>query len=156
MKQNTILKAQENEVPIPSHFSQHGFTTSALDNKDWDDNSSLSDTQGKHQAVMTLYQETTQPPAPKKNISELGIDKCGKSSKELLSCQIVPPHEKPIVRPTLPADFPLAENYDDLVILKDADQASAAVEQREFAITLARSSVPNSNPEARKLPPSPD
>ena len=124
MKQYTILKkADQYGVLLPSHFSDNGWLTAAVDNKDWDDNSSLSGTEGSHQAVMALYQETTIPPATKKTLSAMRKDKSAKPSNELLPCQIVPPHEKPHKRPCLPDDFPIAKNYTDLTIFPNLEQS---------------------------------
>ena len=132
MKNYTIKRSEEHGVPLPSHFSDNGWLTAAVDNKDWNDNSSLSGTEGRHQAVMTLYQDTTEPTATKLKLSEMGIEKTTKPSTDILPCQTVPPHEKPHKRPSLPEDFDLTEHYSDLIITHESEKAAETAEQIEF------------------------
>ena len=153
MKEYTLKRSGDNEVPIPGSFSIPGWIFAAIDNKDWDDDSSLSGTEGKHQSVTALYQEITYNPPPKSSLSEMGITKTVKSLKDVLPCQVVNPHEKPILRPKIPSDMPLAEQYTSLSILDEAKQVGIDTETIEFAISIVRCGIPLSGYKPGTIPP---
>ena len=70
---------------------------------------------------MVLFQEAVNKPAAEPPISSAAL-KPSQHPDLMLPCQIVPPLMKPVIRPSLPADFPLIENC-NLVSIKPEQPA---------------------------------
>ena len=56
----------------------------------------------------------------------------------MLPYEIVPPHEKPAVRPSIPINFPLSENFHHLSVINSPKEAIETADEVKFAISLVR------------------
>ena len=56
----------------------------------------------------------------------------------MLPYEIVPPHEKPAVRPSIPINFPLSENFQHLSVINSPKEAIETADEVKFAISLVR------------------
>ena len=54
--------SKENATPVPSTFRNDAFTIAAIDNADFQDQSSLSGTESSHDTVTVLFQEALTAP----------------------------------------------------------------------------------------------
>lgn len=123
-------------TPIPSHFNSSGFTLAALDNFDFEDNSSLSGTSGTHHTAMVLFQDSAGEAAPgKPNVSSTNLNNKTCKLKGMLPCQVMKNHMKPKTTPKLSNTFQTAEVMG--VRLNHTEFPSA--NNTEFLITLTRS-----------------
>ena len=138
------------ETPIPSHFNKSDFCIGAMDNSDYADNSSLSGMHSKHYTAMVMFQEAVNAPVSKPSVSSTGLSKSAKTLCQKLPCQIVPNHPKPVVRPSLPPDFPLRENME--LGLCDPEEAAKNADDIEFVLSLVRSGLQHSPMAAGELP----
>ena len=86
----SILKSNENSIPMPNHFVHSEFTFAALDNFDPSDKNSLSGMQSTHDTAMILCQ-TTPDRIPNKSCKDDVNLKSVKSVTEL-PCQRMPAH----------------------------------------------------------------
>ena len=116
------------------------------------DTSSLSGTNSRHYTASVLYQEAVGDPIYKPLVSSTSISKSDKLSKDMLPCQVVPPHPKPVIRPTIPHDMILAENT-NLLIEGQILEALKESRRNEFLITFIRVGLPHSRHTAGQLPP---
>jgi hypothetical protein len=136
---NYAVKCSEDgETPIPSTFTREDYTMAGMDNSDYADKSSLSGTEGSHYAALVLFQDATvNRPLYKPPVSSTGLNHADPILRTKLFCQEVPPHNKPVVRPTLAADMMLhPENK--LSTLLDMQTARSVAVKREFLISLIR------------------
>lgn len=135
----TIQSCEKNSTPIPSHFCNNHFTIGAFDNFDFEDSSSLSGKSSTHDTAMVLFQDISSSPVGKPDVSTTGLEKRSCKLKTKLSCQKLKFHPKPIVKPSLPDDFKVAE--DDGLYLSDTALKNA--ESREFFISFVRCGQPD-------------
>ena len=96
----------------------------AFDNEDFDDKSSILGTHSKHYTAQVLHQETTMPAMSKPSVSSTNLSKSSCPPKNKLPRQIVFPHHKPSVKPTLPQNFLLVKNT-NADIMTDSKKAIA-------------------------------
>ena len=128
---------QSYKIPLPSHFTRDGFTIAALDNFDFQDNSSLSGTHGTHDTALVLFQDCCGRVAPgKPTISETSIAKWSCKLVPDLPCQKVKNYSRPVIQPSLPEDLMVS---DDMNILSSGDVvAKAAMIESNFYVDLSR------------------
>ena len=123
-----------------------------LDNSDYKDTSGLSGTNIRHYTASVLYQEAIGNPTYKPLVSITSISKSNKLSKDMLPCQVVPPHPKPVIHPTINPDMLLAENT-NLLIEGQILEALKESRRNEFLITFIRVGLPHSRHTIGQLPP---
>lgn len=146
----TLCSQNPDETPIPSHFSK-GWTMGALDNENFEDNSSISGCHTKNYTAQVLYQDASEPSKSKPSVSSSRLSKSLPLCKNRLQCQTVPPYSKPVIRPSLPSTFMIVEDTD-----LTNDENDVAIQQSilvEFLITLIRCGLPISTKEPGELPP---
>ena len=141
------VKCSENgEIPIPSTFTRDDYTMAGMDNSDYADKSSLSGTEGSHYAALVLFQDATlNKPLHKPPVSSTGLSYSDSILQNTLPCQEVPPHAKPVVRPTLPPDMLLHPETNQATLL-DMETARSVALKREFLISLICLGLPAGEP----------
>ena len=104
------------------------YTMAGMDNSDYADKSSLSGTEGSHYAALVLIQDATvNRPLHKPHVSSTGLSFADSILQKRLSCQEVPTHSKPVIRPTLPPDMLLhPENKQATLLDMEAARSVAA------------------------------
>lgn len=133
-----VKSGESTSVPIPSHFSKKEFTIGALDNFDFEDNSSLSGTSSTHDTVMVLFQDFSNDVLNGKgSVKAAGINKRSCKLATQLPCQKVQSYHKPLKRPSLQEDFQVAEDINIVI----SDTAVTEAEAKEFLISLVRSGI---------------
>ena len=109
-----------------------------MDNSSYADKSSLSDTVDLHDAALlpVLFQDATlNKPLNKSSVSNTGLIYTDQILRKTLSCQEVPPHAKPMNRPTLLPDIFLHPESKQATSL-DMQTARSVADKREFLISL--------------------
>ncbi len=101
-----------------------------MDNSDYADKSSLSGTESSHYAASVLFQDATiNMPLHKPSVSSTGLSHANPILRTKLPCQEVPPHAKPVVRPTLPPDMLLHPENKQAMLLDMQTARSVAAKR---------------------------
>ena len=127
-----------NVIHIQSSFNIYDYTMALMDNSTYADKSSLSDTVDSHDAASLglLFQYVTlNKPLNKSSVSNTGLIYTDPILRKTLSCQEVPPHAKPMNRPTLLPDIFLHPESKQATLL-DMQTARNVADKREFLISL--------------------
>ena len=129
---------EEGETHIPSTFTRDNYTMADMDNSDYADKSSLSGTMDSHYSALALFQDATlNKTLNKPPVSSTGLSYTDRILRKALSCQEVPPHAKPMDRPTLLPDMIIhPENKQETLL--DMQTARSVAAKREFLISLIR------------------
>lgn len=100
------LNRSGGRVPLPNHFTTHGYVTVSLDNFDFNE-ATISGLQSTHDNVVVLFQDTGEEqnnPTNTNGASDF-IDKRARSFTELLPCQIIKDYAKRSSTVELPSDY---------------------------------------------------
>ena len=127
-----------NVIHIQRSFNIYDYTMALMDNSSYADKSSLSDTVDSHDAASLdlLFQDATlNKPLNKSSVSNTGLIYTDPILRKTLSCQEVPPHAKPMNRPTLLPDNFLHPESKQATLL-DMQTARNVADKREFLISL--------------------
>ena len=127
-----IVKDNDNNVPLPSHFDPDEFTTGALDNFDHEE-ASLSGIGGTHDTVMVLFQEDSNVKRQKPKRSESNITHGNRKFEEDLPCQQLKEFHKPIKRPKLSESYVIP---DELYNVSPEEYTTQVL--KDIAWTLSR------------------
>ena len=76
-----------------------------MDNGDFSDRSSISDTESDPITMQVLYQEILSAHQSKPRVSEMNLSKSTARLPQKLPCQAVTDHFKPPMKPSLPPTF---------------------------------------------------
>ena len=133
------VERSENNVPLPSHFDPHVYTTAAFDNFDHEE-ATLSGICGTHDTVSMLYQEKSVRPPIKPNISDSGVKHGCRFINSELPCQKLKDFIKPAKKPVLPEDYKVSE---ELFAMEKSKHEQ--VELKDFAHTLSRMNLTKIN-----------
>ena len=132
------LEEWRNLLHIQRSFNRDDYTMAHMDNSSYADKSSLSDmyTVDSHDAALLLIQDATlNKPLNKSSVSNTGLIYTDPILRKTLSCQEVPPHAKPMNRPTLLPDIFLHPENKQATSL-DMQTARSVADKREFLISL--------------------
>ena len=83
-----------------------------------------------------LYQDASEKPPAKPNVSHTGLKKSNLPTHAILPCQEVPSHPRPLQRPSIASDFLIVENT--AIDVEKFDEALIASEKVEFLISMTR------------------
>ena len=104
----------------------------------------------KHYTAQVLYQHASYKPPAKPSISVTGLKKTNLPSHAILPCQEVPPHPRPLQRPSISDDFLIVENTE--VDVSKFDEASSSSQKIEFVISMVRCVNTEGNIDSSSLP----
>ena len=113
-----VQSSDRNDILMPGHFTRCDFTTGAFDNADYSDKSSLSGMHSLHYTASVVFQDAVNKPHSKPPVPFTGLRRSDRHLQQKLPCQIVPPHQKPVIRPILPPDIMLVKETCDITLLQ--------------------------------------
>jgi len=125
----TILRSENEEVPLPSNFASTLFTVAAFDNFDNADRNSLSGTKHAHDTAITLFQEVPVNEVSKPDKTSVDLSRVKSLSK--LPCQDISPFNSARTL-TLPETFTVDEE------LYSSEQVLYNRECKEFVVDCAQ------------------